>query len=400
MTQKTARGSRLVIALAGRRNVGKSSLINAICGEEIAIVSATAGTTTDPVAKAYELLPVGPVTFYDTAGLDDLGEVGEKRIKATKKILLRADMALVVIDDQGVTDADKELLTHIKELNIPALIALNKTDKAAPSPDTLAFIEENDLTAIPVSAQTGDNVQTFKEALIKSVPEEFKKDPVLASDLFVEGDQIVCVTPIDLAAPKGRLIVPQVQVIREILDSDATAIVVKERELEPTLDNMKNPPALVITDSQVVLKVSADVPEDVPLTTFSMLFARFKGDLELMVDGANAIDKLKDGDKVLVGEACSHHVQSDDIGRVKIPRWLMQYTGRDLEFDTASGHDFPDNLSDYSLVIHCGSCMLNRVEMLRRLRACKRSGVPVTNYGVAISKLQGVLDRTVKPFFG
>lgn len=398
MSTKAPRGVRLVIALAGRRNAGKSSLINAMTGQDIAIVSDHPGTTTDPVAKQYELLPLGPVTFYDTAGLDDEGELGELRIKATRKVLWRSDVAVVVISEHGITDYEKKIIDDIRELDIPHIVVFNKSDIRDPSAEDIAYCKENSLRHLVSSAKEGVAVDAVKEAIIDIAPPEMKREPVLAGDLISEGDWVVCVVPIDLAAPKGRLILPQVQVLREILDCDAIGITVKEREIDEALSNLHRKPALVITDSQVVMSVAGDVPEDIPLTTFSTLFARYKGDIERLVDGAKAIDDLKDGDTVLMGEACSHHAVADDIGRVKIPRWLTQYTGKDLNFEFYSGHDFPEDLERFKLCIHCGACMLNRTEMVRRIKECNRRGVPVTNYGVAISKLQGVLERVLKPF--
>ncbi|MBN1295848.1 [FeFe] hydrogenase H-cluster maturation GTPase HydF [bacterium] len=396
---KTApRGIRIIIALVGRRNAGKSSLINALTGQETAIVSDVPGTTTDPVAKPYELIPVGPVTFYDTAGLDDTGELGEKRMRATRKILWRADMAIMVTEQSGLTPADVAMIDQIRALAIPCVVVFNKMDRGAIELDSIQFCTDRGIDWIGVSAMNGSGVDELKHLVIQMAPPELREDPVLAGDLFTEGDTVVLVTPIDLAAPKGRLILPQVQVIREILDGDAVAVVVKERELEAALRNLSVPPALVITDSQVVLKVAGDTPDSVPLTTFSILFARHKGDLAILANGAQAIDRLHDGDRVLMAEACSHHVQADDIGRVKIPRWITQYSGRDLQFDVSTGYDFPDNLGDYKLVIHCGSCMLNRMEMIRRIRECQRRNVPITNYGVGISKVQGVLRRVLAPF--
>jgi [FeFe] hydrogenase H-cluster maturation GTPase HydF len=394
---KAPRGVRLVITLVGRTNAGKSSLLNAITGQDVAIVSDFAGTTTDPVAKPYELLPLGPVTFYDTAGLDDTGELGQLRMAATKKVLWRTDIAVVVADAAGLTEAERAIIADIRRLGIPFLVVFNKSDLAAPPEADLDWCRAQNIHLVRASAATGEGARAVKEALIDLAPPEAVREPVLAGDLFGEGDTVVCVVPIDLAAPKGRLILPQVQVIREILDGDATAVVVKERELEAALANMRRPPALVVTDSQVILKVSGDVPDAVPLTTFSTLFARYKGDLPTLVAGAKAIDNLKDGDTVLMAEACSHHVQADDIGRVKIPRWISQYTGKDLRFEMHAGHDFPDDLERFALVVHCGSCMLGRMEMVRRIRECARRGVPVTNYGVAISKVQGVLDRVLRP---
>lgn len=398
MSDKAPRGVRLVIALAGRRNAGKSSLINAITGQDIAIVSDHPGTTTDPVAKHYELIPLGPVTFYDTAGLDDEGDLGKLRVKATHKILWRADVAVVVVGEDGITDYERELVTRIKDLDIPFILAFNKCDEAPPKAEDLAWCEESGIRSIAVSAVSDENITQLKEALIDIAPPEFREEPLLCRDLVNAGDWAVCVVPIDLSAPKGRLILPQVQVLRDLLDADALAVTVKEFELEKALEGLTNDPALVITDSQVVDKVAAAVPDRVPMTTFSTLFARYKGDLAALVAGADAIDSLQDGDTILVAEACSHHVADDDIGKVKIPNWMKRYTGRDLNFEFYAGHDFPDDLERYALCIHCGSCMLNRREMLRRIRECMRRGVPVTNYGVAISKLQGVLNRVIRPF--
>jgi len=395
---KAPRGERLIISLVGKRNAGKSSLINAIVGQDIAIVSDIAGTTTDPVAKHYELLPLGPVTFYDTAGIDDTGELGEKRVKATKKVLFKSDLALIVVDENGIDKKTEKIILEIKELKIPYIIVFNKIDIKEPFERDIRFADKIEANHICVSAKTGENINELKNLIIRLAPSYLKEEKVLVGDLIRGGDIIVLVVPIDLAAPKGRLILPQVQTIREILDNDATAVVVKERELEDTLRNLVKKPALVITDSQVILKVSADVPEGIKLTTFSILFSRYKGELSEFVKGAKKIDELKDGDNVLIAEACSHHVQADDIGRVKIPRWLLQYTGKELNIEIASGSDFPEELEKFSLVIHCGACMLNRMEMMRRLNESVRRNVPMTNYGIAISKLQGVLDRVIKPF--
>lgn len=395
MSGKAPRGVRLVIALVGRRNAGKSSLINALTGQDTAIVSDTPGTTTDPVAKHYELLPLGPVTFYDTAGLDDEGELGELRIKATKKILYRCDVAVIVLGEEGMTGYERDLLGTIREMDVPCIVTWNKVDLRT---EGAALAEIPGVPLLNISAATGQGVDRLKKRIINSAPPEYRQERLILGDLINEGDHVLCVVPIDLAAPKGRLILPQVQVLREILDCDALGTVVKEREIEAALSGLRQPPGLVVTDSQVVMSVAGDVPDEVPLTTFSTLFARYKGDLEKLVAGASAIDALKDGDTVLIGEACSHHDVADDIGRVKIPRWMTQYTGRDLHFEVYAGHDFPDDLERFALVVHCGACMLNRTEMLRRITECERRGVPITNYGVAISKLQGVLDRVLRPF--
>ncbi len=393
------KGERCNIAIIGKRNAGKSSLINAMTSQDISIVSNTPGTTTDPVKKNYELLPIGPVSIIDTAGIDDLGELGEKRVKSTRKVLWRTDIALIVTDEHGITDDVKAIIEEVRNLSITTMVVFNKNDISEVDKSNKDYCRLIGLPYISVSSKSGKNIRDMKEKMADLVPTEFLAERVLVGDLVNPGDQVVLVVPIDLAAPKGRLIMPQVQVLREILDNDAIGIMVKERELEDSLMKLKNPPDLIITDSQVILKVDGDVPEEIPLTTFSTLFARYKGELGMLVDGASAIDKLEDGDKVVIAESCSHHVQADDIGRVKIPRWLRQYTGKDIKFDVYSGHDFPDNLEEYKLVLHCGACMTNRMEMIRRMRECNRRGVPITNYGVAISKLHGVLERVIKPFY-
>jgi [FeFe] hydrogenase H-cluster maturation GTPase HydF len=396
MSDKAPRGVRLVVAVVGRRNAGKSSLVNLVVGEDTAIVSDLPGTTTDPVAKPYELLPLGPVTFYDTAGLDDAGELGALRVRATRRVLMRADLAVLVAAEQGLAGFERGVLAELRALGVPALVVFNKTDLGPPSGDDLSFCRAEGVPWQTACAGRGDGAERIRQALIEAAPPELRQEPVLVGDLIGEGDLVLCVVPIDLAAPRGRLIAPQVQVIREILDRDAMALAVKEREIEAALTACPSP-ALVVTDSQVVLKVAGDVPDTVPLTTFSILFARQKGDLATLVRGAEAIDTLRDGDRVLVAEACSHHVQADDIGRVKIPRWLTQYSGKALSFEVYSGHDFPEDLEGYALVVHCGGCMLNRAEMGRRMRECLRRGVPMTNYGVAIAKSQGVLERVIRP---
>jgi [FeFe] hydrogenase H-cluster maturation GTPase HydF len=394
----TPRGERLVIALIGKRNAGKSSLINAITGQEIAIVSATPGTTTDPVDKHYELLPLGPVTFFDTAGIDDVGELGQKRIQATRKILYRADIAIMVIGAADLDDIEKKLINDVQNLKIPLLTVFNKADLFSVSEKALDYCKEHGIQSCSVSTLTGQGVNDCKETIIAMAPEMLKRETPLAGDLVSAGSHVILVTPIDLAAPKGRLILPQVQVIRDLLDNDVIVTVVKERELEYALESMRKPPDLVITDSQVVLKVAGDVPEEIPLTTFSILFARYKGELWTLLKGARKIDELKDGDRILIAETCSHHVQCDDIGRVKIPRWLNQYTGKTLHYEVYAGHDFPENLEEFALAIHCGACMINPMEMTHRMLECERRGVPITNYGMAISKVQGVLERAVAVF--
>jgi [FeFe] hydrogenase H-cluster maturation GTPase HydF len=395
---KAPRGERLILTLTGRRNAGKSSLINALVGQEIAIVSDTPGTTTDPVPKSYELLPLGPVTFYDTAGIDDVGELGAKRIQRTRRTLFRTDIALMVVSDEGLQDADRALIEEIKQLEIPFILVFNKTDIAEPREADIAYASRHNLHTCQVSAKHAQGITELKEMLVALAPDFLKQEKVLAGDLIYPGDVVLLIAPIDLAAPKGRLILPQVQVLREILDNDALGMIVKEREIEAAFERLGRHPDLVITDSQVVLKVAGDVPPEVKMTTFSILFARYKGDLDLLVQGANKLDELQNGDKVLIAETCSHNAQCDDIGRVKIPRWLTQYTGKQLDYEFVGGQDFPDDLEKFDLIIHCGGCMINPTTMMRRITEAHRRGVAITNYGVAISKLQGVLERALEPF--
>ena len=395
---KAPRGERLILTLTGRRNAGKSSLINALVGQEIAIVSDTPGTTTDPVPKSYELLPLGPVTFYDTAGIDDVGELGEKRIAKTRKILFRTDIAMLVVGKDGLHEEDRKLIREIQDLKIPFILVFNKLDLVELKQEDLDFGGMMNVRTCEISAKEGKGISELKDMLVSLAPSFLKQEKVLAGDLIYSGDVVVLVAPIDLAAPKGRLILPQVQILREILDNDAVGMIVKEREIEAVFDKLGQKPDLVITDSQVVLKVAGDVPEDVQMTTFSILFARYKGDLEMLVEGARKIDELENGDKVLIAETCSHNVQCDDIGRVKIPRWLTQYTGKQLDYEFVGGNDFPEDLEKYKLIFHCGGCMINPTTMMRRITEARRRGVAITNYGVAISKLQGVLDRALEPF--
>jgi len=341
---------------------------------------------------------LGPVTFYDTAGIDDVGELGHKRIQSTRKVLYRADIAIMVIGTENISDNEQSLCREILELRIPLLIVFNKSDINLPSLAAMQFCDKHNLRYVLVSSLTGEGVNPCKEALMSMAPELLHQERPLVGDLVQAGNHVILVTPIDLAAPKGRLILPQVQVIRELLDNDTIVIVVKERELEYALESLKTPPDLVITDSQAVLKVAGDVPDAIPLTTFSILFARYKGELSTLLEGARKIDKLNDHDKILIAESCSHHVQCDDIGRVKIPRWLNQYTGKQLSYEVFAGHDFPDNLESFALAIHCGACMINAMEMNHRILECQRRGVPITNYGMAISLVQGVLERAVRVF--
>lgn len=392
------RGERLVIAITGKRNAGKSSLINALTGQQIAIVSEVAGTTTDPVAKHYELIPIGPVTFFDTAGIDDVGELGQKRIKATRQILYRADIAILVIGSSAIDETEKKLIQEIQELKIPLLVVFNKSDLYQPALGSLEFLKSKDIRHCMVSAVTGKGIDLCKDMIKSLTPNLLIQERPLAGDLIRPGSHVILVTPIDTSAPKGRMILPQMQVLRDLLDYNAIVTFTKETELKITMDVPKNPPDLVITDSQAIKLVAEFVPDSVLLTTFSILFARYKGELETLLKGARQIDKLKDGDKVLIAESCSHHVQCDDIGRFKLPGWLNQYTGKKLTYEVFAGHDFPDNLEEFAVAIHCGACMINPMEMTRRMHECERRGVPITNYGMTISKVQGLLERVVRVF--
>lgn len=395
----TPRSNRVHIALFGKRNAGKSSIINAITDQEIAIVSDVKGTTTDPVYKSMEILPIGPCVIIDTAGLDDIGNLGELRIKKTMEVLNKTDVALFAIDAAlGVSDDDRIIIDKIKEKKIPLIVVLNKTDITEISKEEVVSLTK-DLKAIviAISALKRQGIKELKKKIINILPEDEDKFRIVG-DLLNPGDFVVLVTPIDKAAPKGRLILPQQQTIRDILESDSIAIVTKEYELKETLENVGKNPKLVVTDSQAFLKVAADTPKDILMTSFSILFARYKGDLEELVRGAKEIERLKSGDKVLVSEGCTHHRQADDIGRVKIPRWIRQITGKKIDFEFSSGSSFPDDVEKYSLIVHCGGCMLNRRGMLYRINNAKAIGVPIVNYGVLIAYVQGILDRALEPF--
>ncbi|GMV90999.1 MAG: [FeFe] hydrogenase H-cluster maturation GTPase HydF [Candidatus Hydrogenedentota bacterium] len=396
--QSAPKSFRLHIGLFGRRNVGKSSLLNAITRQQAAIVSEHAGTTTDPVEKPMELLPLGPVLFIDTAGVDDVGALGELRVKRTQQVFERTDLGVLVAEAGEWGEFESEILSEFTAREIPAIVVFNKVDRAQPDPAVLAALEAKDIACVATVASTGTGILDFREALLQNAPEEFVNNPAIVGDLVGAGEMAVLVVPIDKEAPKGRLIMPQVQSIRDLLDSDAYCMVVKERELRSALDRLKSPPKLVVTDSQAFLKVAADTPREIPLTSFSILFARFHGDLLTQVQGTLAIDSLRTGDRVLVAEACSHHPIGEDIGRVKIPRWLTQYVGGKLHFDTVQGHDFPENLAEYKLVIHCGACTTNRREMLSRIMRCRQAGVPITNYGLTIAYSLGIFERALEPF--
>lgn len=392
------KGLRLHIGIYGRRNVGKSSLLNALSGQEVSIVSDTPGTTTDPVEKTQELAPIGPVVFIDTAGIDDIGALGELRTKRTLKALERTDVALLVTEPAGWGEFEDQLCRLLSERKIPFAVVFNKDDLAAPDPQRLALLETVHIPTIRVSATTGRGLGHVKEHLAALAPDDWFQEPRLVGDLLPAGELALLVVPIDLGAPKGRLILPQVQAIRDILDSDAFCMVVKERELRDALERLNRKPRLVVCDSQVVLKAAADTPPDILLTTFSILMARFKADLVTLARGAAAIEALRPGDHVLMAESCSHHPLADDIGRVKIPRWLRQYAGGDLKVTFFAGRDFPEDLSPYKLIVHCGACVTGRRQILTRLHQAETQGVPMTNYGLAISYVQGVLPRALDPF--
>ncbi len=398
MSQTAPRNLRLHIGLFGRRNVGKSSLLNAVTRQDVAIVSATPGTTTDPVEKPMELLPLGPVLFIDTAGVDDAGALGEQRIARTRRVLDRADLGVLVAEPGTWGEFEESLLAELHARAVPVVVVFNKSDLGAPDPALFARLEADGLPAVRTAAVSGAGIGDLRRALLAAAPADFLDARRIAGDLVGPGELVVLVVPIDKEAPKGRLILPQVQTIRDILDSDSFCLVVKERELKAALERLARPPRLVVTDSQAFLKAAADTPPGVMLTSFSILFARFQGDLSELVRGTCAIERLNSGDTVLVAEGCTHHPIGEDIGRVKIPRWLTQYTGRKLEFATVQGRDFPDDLSRFALVVHCGNCMGNRREMLSRIVRCRTAGVPITNYGLTIAYSVGIFERALGPF--
>jgi [FeFe] hydrogenase H-cluster maturation GTPase HydF len=391
------KGFRLHIGLFGRRNVGKSSLLNAITHQQVSLVSSFAGTTTDPVEKPMELLPLGPVLFIDTAGIDDVGELGELRVARTRQVFERTDLG-VIISDGPWGEFEEGVRASLAELGTPVIVVFNKSDVSTPPPDVIARLTEQEVPIVRTAATQAEGIIDFRQALLDHAPADFINNPTILGDLVGPGELALLVVPIDKEAPKGRLILPQVQSIRDLLDSDAMALIVKERELRAALERLQRPPKLVVTDSQAVLKVVADTPPEIPLTSFSVLFSRFRGDLTTQTEGALAVDHLRPGDQILVAEACSHHPIGEDIGRVKIPRWLTQYVGGELNFTTVQGHDFPEDLSPYKLVIHCGACMWNRREMLSRILRCREAGVPITNYGLIIAYSLGVLERVLSPF--
>jgi len=400
--QKTPKSLRLHIGLFGRTNVGKSSFLNMTAGQDTAIVSDLPGTTSDVVEKTMELLPLGPVVFLDTAGFDDVSVLSELRIAKAKKVFNQSDVIVLVVEPNIWGGYEDAILEEAKTRKIPFIIVVNKVDLKVPQDDFIEGIKKKTEKFFLCSSMDIGGRDTYvnalKSRLIEICPADFLNPPPLIADLLPAGGLAVLIVPIDLQAPKGRIILPQVQTIRDALDNDAACLIVKEREYASVLNGLKNLPDIAVCDSQVVLKMIADTPRNLKCTTFSILFSRYKGDLIEAAKNVSAIDRLKPGDKVLIAEACAHHPIEDDIGRVKIPRWLRQYTGCDLKIDIVSGRDYPDNLSEYKLIIHCGSCMLTRRETLYRLQQAKEYRVPITNYGICISFLQGVVERVLSPF--
>ncbi len=395
---QTPSSERVHISIFGRRNSGKSSLINALINQRLAIVSDVPGTTTDPVSKSMEILPIGPVVVTDTAGIDDVGYLGSLRVEKTLRVLESTDLAILVIESEQPPDSwEEDLLAKIKEREIPLVVCASKIDIRPDFSAIKSWAGRHSVLFVPVSSVTLEGIDALKQALIQISPAGLP-EPTILGDLITGGDIVVLVVPIDKAAPKGRLILPQVMTIRDVLDHDAIAVTVKERELRACLESLGRKPRIVITDSQAFLKVNADTPRNVWMTSFSILMARYKGDLARFVEGAKAIDKLKVGDRVLIAEACTHHRQADDIGRVQIPRWLRQIVGGELEFGFSSGRDFPSDFASYDLIVHCGGCMINPREMRYRQRVAADAGVPMTNYGVLLAKVHGILERALEPF--
>lgn len=386
----TVSAQRIHIGFFGMRNAGKSSLVNAVTNQELSVVSNVKGTTTDPVKKAMELLPLGPVLIIDTPGLDDEGELGEKRISKSRKILTQADIAVLAVDSTvGLRNDDKNLIKEFENRNLPYIIAYTKCDLL----NQRNKLKDNE---IYVSSTDKTGINVLKE-LIGRLYKDVQRDKLIVADLLSPNDVVVLVTPIDESAPKGRLILPQQQVLRELLDANCIAVVCQPEELSQAISKLNSKPKMVITDSQAFEYVSNNLPKEIPLTSFSILFARYKGNLDTLVSGAKAIDKLKDGDRLLISEGCTHHRQCNDIGTVKLPRWLEEFTGARLDYDFSSGGDFPEDLADYSLVIHCGGCMINEREMNNRINKCRAQGVPIVNYGVAIAHMHHILDRALSP---
>lgn len=398
----TAKSLRLQLGIFGRTNVGKSSFLNMIANQDVALTSEVAGTTTDVVEKTMELLPIGPVCFLDTAGIDDRSELAEKRIGRTRKIFQRADIITLVVEPNIWTKYEEDLVKEIKELDIALIIAINKIDETSPNQNFLDTCKSHCDSVIQCSSldleKRDEYIINYKNEILKLAPKEYFQSMAIIGDLLPKGGVSIFIIPIDNEAPKGRIILPQVQAMRDILDNDQLVLVCKETEYKQALASLKNKPDLVVCDSQVVHQMVADTPDDVKCTTFSILFSRFKGNLLEEVKGVAHLAKLKQDDKVLIAEACSHHSNEDDIGRVKIPKWMQEFLGHNVDYKVAAGRDYPDNVKDFNLIIHCGACMITRTEKLVRINNAKKAGIPITNYGIAISLLQGVLERVLEPF--
>lgn len=396
--QNTPKGLRLQIGIFGRRNAGKSSLLNALAGQDVSIVSDFPGTTTDPVEKAMELPPLGPVLLIDTAGMDEeLTAIGLQRAERSRRIFERCDLALLVAVGE-LDETEEDLRKEFESRRIPYLVAFSQCDVKKPSAELLERLKRDKIDFVLVSAKTREGMSSLRAALIRNAPEDFLGSTPMLGDLVPPMSPVLLITPIDKEAPKGRMILPQVQAIRDVLDHDAYCVVVRENAIEQALRDLTRPPALAVTDSQAFGKVSQAVPPEVPLTSFSILLARMKGDLATCAAGAARIDRLRDGDRVLVAEACTHHPIGDDIGREKLPRWIRNHTRADVKFSVVSGADFPEDLSPYALVLHCGACTFNRRAVLSRILRCREQGVPFTNYGVAIAHIHGILERALAPF--
>lgn len=396
--RRTPRGLRLHIGIFGRRNVGKSSLLNAMTRQAVSIVSPRAGTTTDPVEKPMELLPLGPVLFIDTAGIDDGGTLGSLRVQRSRRAIDRTDLGIVVSDSGNVGAFEEGLIADLRSRGVPTIVVFNKADISAPTQSQIALLEERGLQVVVTVATVGQGLEALRCALLEAMPDDFVNQPAIVADLVGAGGCALLVVPIDKEAPKGRLILPQVQTIRDLLDGACFCLVVRESELRQALACLRQPPQLVVTDSQAFLQVSKVITPDVPLTSFSILFARYRGDLPTQVEGTLAIDTLKEGDHVLVAESCTHHPIVEDIGTVKIPRWLNRRIGGPLRFTHVHGHDFPEDLAPFDLVVHCGGCMHNRRLLLSRILRCREQGVPITNYGLCIAHSLGILNRALAPF--
>ena len=395
---KAPKSFRIHIGIFGRRNTGKSSILNALTQQEVSIVSEVAGTTADPVEKPMELLPLGPVLFIDTAGIDDHGLTGDKRVEKTIAVFDRTDLGIIVTNFEDWGKYELRLMEEFKSREIPFLVAFNKADIYTENKKITGQLKDTRVNYVSTSATTGTGIPELRELILKTAPVDFIERPGILSDLVSPDELAILVIPIDSAAPKGRLILPQVQSIRDLLDNDSMCLIVKENGLKNALSKLNKPPKLVVTDSQAFAKVEADTPKEVPLTSFSILFARFQGDLTEMVRGALTIDKLKPGDKVLIAEACSHHPSEEDIGTVKIPRWLNQFVGGELDFSNCKGNNLPQSLEQFKLIIHCGACMWNRRAMLSRIMKARQAGVPITNYGLTIAYSLSIFERALEPF--